>query len=121
MLYLADHPEGAMFWWQLAAGAGHQAAAYCLCLHHLSLGEPDEAAHRLHQLQRSPDGPSDEFVKALERFAGYVARRGSTTGVPTGGLEAEIERLVVTGHDGGLVCRPDQRLAERLHELAGRT
>ncbi|MCX4792083.1 hypothetical protein OG369_40295 [Streptomyces sp. NBC_01221] len=44
-LYLADHPESALFWWQLAAGAGHGAAAYCLYLRHLGLGESREATH----------------------------------------------------------------------------
>ncbi|MCP9994384.1 hypothetical protein LUX09_34245 [Streptomyces albogriseolus] len=48
LLYLTDHRESAQFWWQLAAGAGHRAAAYCLHLHHLALGESREARHWLH-------------------------------------------------------------------------
>ncbi|MFC0602282.1 hypothetical protein [Streptomyces palmae] len=44
ILHLADHPDSAQFWWQYAAGAGDPAAAYCLYLHHMSLGE-DAQAH----------------------------------------------------------------------------
>ncbi|MFD6748149.1 hypothetical protein ACWHA6_36975 [Streptomyces anthocyanicus] len=44
ILQLTDTEEGARFWWQYAAGAGDAAAAYCLYLHHLALGEQDTAA-----------------------------------------------------------------------------
>ncbi|MGW7277420.1 hypothetical protein ACWGIV_03720 [Streptomyces sp. NPDC054844] len=44
ILQLTDTDEGARFWWQYAAGAGQAAAAYCLYLHHLALGERDTAA-----------------------------------------------------------------------------
>ncbi|MGA4803456.1 hypothetical protein [Streptomyces lavendulocolor] len=43
VLQLTDTDDGARFWWQYAAGAGHPAAAYCLYLHHLSLGETHAA------------------------------------------------------------------------------
>ncbi|MER7898888.1 hypothetical protein ABTX62_22945 [Streptomyces sp. NPDC096046] len=43
VLQLTDTDEGARFWWQYAAGAGQAAAAYCLYLHHLALGEEDTA------------------------------------------------------------------------------
>lgn len=119
MLYLADHPESALFWWQLAAGAGHGVAAYCLYLRHLGLGEAREAEHWRQQLQRPSDGPDDEFMSGLDRFTLYIRRHGSPTPVSTGGIEAEIERLADTGDTGGLVCRPDQQLADRLHQLAG--
>jgi hypothetical protein len=39
ILQLADAGDGARFWWQYAAGAGDDAASYCLYLHHLSFGE----------------------------------------------------------------------------------
>ncbi|GAA5076919.1 hypothetical protein [Streptomyces similanensis] len=39
VLQLTDTADGARFWWQYAAGAGQPAAAYCLYLHHLALGE----------------------------------------------------------------------------------
>lgn len=43
VLQLAGREDGARFWWQFAAGAGDAAAAYCLYLHHLALGEAWEA------------------------------------------------------------------------------
>ncbi|MFE3270967.1 hypothetical protein [Streptomyces sp. NPDC059215] len=43
VLQLTDTGEGARFWWQYAAGAGQAAAAYCLYLHHMALGERDTA------------------------------------------------------------------------------
>ncbi|MEU2226434.1 hypothetical protein [Streptomyces sp. NPDC018347] len=43
VLQLTDTGDGARFWWQYAAGAGQPAAAYCLYLHHLALGETHAA------------------------------------------------------------------------------
>jgi hypothetical protein len=61
ILQLTDTEEGARFWWQYAAGAGQAAAAYCLYLHHLALGEEDTADwwHRqTDDVQPSPDVPA---------------------------------------------------------------
>lgn len=61
VLQLTDTDEGARFWWQYAAGGGQAAAAYCLYLHHLALGERDTADwwHRqTDDVQPSPE-PSD--------------------------------------------------------------
>ncbi|MFJ2574733.1 hypothetical protein ACIOYT_30515 [Streptomyces halstedii] len=44
VLQLSDTDDGARFWWQYAAGAGQPAAAYCLYLHHLALGETHVAS-----------------------------------------------------------------------------
>jgi hypothetical protein len=43
VLELTETSEGARFWWEYAAGAGQSAAAYCLYLHHLALGERETA------------------------------------------------------------------------------
>ncbi|MET7930104.1 hypothetical protein ABZT43_40540 [Streptomyces sp. NPDC005349] len=43
VLQLTETSEGARFWWEYAAGAGQPAAAYCLYLHHLALGESETA------------------------------------------------------------------------------
>ncbi|TKS98701.1 hypothetical protein [Streptomyces lasalocidi] len=48
VLQMTDTDDGARFWWQYAAGAGQPAAAYCLYLHHLAVGE-DAPAHWWHQ------------------------------------------------------------------------
>lgn len=61
VLQLTDTDEGARFWWQYAAGAGQAAAAYCLYLHHLALGERDTADfwHRqTDDVQPPPEPPA---------------------------------------------------------------
>ncbi|MCS0635760.1 hypothetical protein NX801_08800 [Streptomyces sp. LP05-1] len=123
-LYLAHHPDSARFWWQLAAGAGHLGAAYCLHLHHLSCGETSEAALWRDQvaglLEEDQDDTLPEgFIAVLENFTAYRARTRTRTPVPTGGLEAEFARMTEDDH-GGIVGPPDRRLAQRLQELAGR-
>ncbi|MFF8917429.1 hypothetical protein ACF08M_30010 [Streptomyces sp. NPDC015032] len=125
MLYLAHQPESARFWWRFAAGAGHGGAAYCLYLDHLGLGEDREARFWKRQVTtlfrtgpiRTPAIDPDEFLEALETFTGYSARHYTCRTVPTRRLEAEFERLADQDTDG-LVCRPDARLADRIHELA---
>ncbi|MEU3521739.1 hypothetical protein ABZ770_42035 [Streptomyces sp. NPDC006654] len=60
VLQLTDTDDGARYWWQYAAGAGQPAAAYCLYLHHLALGERATAAwwHRqTDDVQPPPDVP----------------------------------------------------------------
>lgn len=119
MLHLADHPESAQFWWQLAAGAGKGAAAYCLYLHHLGRGENPEATHWLHQLQHNLDGPDDAFVTWMGEFAVYVRRNcpPQTAGQP--GISAEVERLAARDDtDAVLVCRPEREIADRLQHFA---
>ncbi|WP_069816424.1 hypothetical protein [Streptomyces sp. TP-A0874] len=113
LLYLSDHPESAQFWWQLAAGAGHLRAAYCLHLHHLSLGEMREAAFWEGQLPHAPDGPGEI------QSTGHGFTHAIPAPVPSG-LRDELERLATDGDVGVLVCRPDRRLADRLQDLTGR-
>lgn len=128
MLYLAHHPESARFWWRFAAGAGNSGAAYCLYLDHLSLGDDRDARFWKRQVTslvvRSIPGRGfefdpEEFLGALEHFTGYSARHHISRTVPTGGMEAAFDRLTDQHTDDGLVC-PDARLADRIHELAGR-
>ncbi|MEU9575554.1 hypothetical protein AB0D62_38155 [Streptomyces massasporeus] len=67
VLQLTDTDEGARFWWQYAAGAGQAAAAYCLYLHHLALGERDTADfwHRqTDDVQPAPDPPAFDHAGA---------------------------------------------------------
>ncbi|MGY0055119.1 hypothetical protein ACWY4P_00765 [Streptomyces sp. LZ34] len=118
MLYLTGHPESAEFWWKLAAGAGHRAAAYCLHLRHVELGEDREAQHWLHQLIQCMNENDDGFFEALETVAKYVRTNGSAASAPTGCLEAEVERLASRAPGCGIVRRPDRRLADRFHRFA---
>ena len=118
MLYLAGHPESALFWWQLAAGAGHRAAAYCLHLHHLEVGELKEADHWLDQLQQEDDAPDIGFLMAVEQFAGYVRRHCATAPAlrPQPGLTEEVERLATREDDGRVLVLPERELADRLQD-----
>jgi hypothetical protein len=123
-LYLARHPESARFWWRFAAGAGHNGAAYCLYLDHLGLGEEREARFWRKQVTTTlfRSGPSpdpEEFLKALDSLTGYFVRNPTCRAVTTGRLEADAERVVDRFTDG-LVCRPDARIADHIHTLAGR-
>ncbi|MFC8668794.1 hypothetical protein [Streptomyces sp. NPDC057199] len=125
LLYLTEHRESAQFWWQLAAGAGHRAAAYCLHLHHLALGETREARHWLHEVTHDvldSEAPDDAFLSCLETVALYVRKNGSSlTSAPTGGLEMEVDRLaaLMTG-SCIIVRRPDRQLAHQLHDFTRR-
>lgn len=125
LLYLTEHPESAQFWWQLAAGAGERTAAYCLHLHHIERGEPREARHWFHQATRdrgeagAASPPDDGFFAFLDVFTQYVRKHGSSVGIPTASLAAEVDRLASRSRDAcGIVSRPDRRLADHLHDVA---
>jgi hypothetical protein len=125
LLHLTGHPESAQFWWQLAAGAGRRAAAYCLHLHHLALGETREAQHWLHEVTDNvleTEAPDSTFLATLEAVATYVRRTGSTlTSAPTGGLEMEVDRLAAAKADSCIIVqRPDRRLADLLYDFTRR-
>ncbi|WP_444468390.1 hypothetical protein ACR31U_35440 (plasmid) [Streptomyces rochei] len=125
LLHLTDHHESAQFWWQLAAGAGHRAAAYCLHLHHLALGESREARHWLYVVTDDvidTDTPNDVFLATLEAVAAYVRRTGtSSANAPTAGLEMEVDRLAAAETGSCIIVqRPDRRLADRLHDFTRR-
>jgi hypothetical protein len=125
LLHLTDHHESAQFWWQLAAGAGHRAAAYCLHLHHLALGETREARHWLYVVTDDvidTDTPNDVFLATLEAVAAYVRRTGtSSANAPTAGLEMEVDRLAAAETGSCIIVqRPDRRLADRLHDFTRR-
>ncbi|SOD63677.1 hypothetical protein SAMN06297387_11232 [Streptomyces zhaozhouensis] len=90
-LQLAGQEDSARFWWQFAAGAGDGAAAYCLYLHHLTLGEEWEAelwhrqadpAHHPHPADDElPDGSSPGLVlrvlALLHRGEDYLTEAAS--------------------------------------------
>ncbi|MFG2716399.1 hypothetical protein ACGFX2_38645 [Streptomyces goshikiensis] len=73
VLQLTDTDDGARFWWQYAAGAGQPAAAYCLYLHHLALGETHTARWwrtQTDQTQTDPANPDAPAVHTTIRFDG---------------------------------------------------
>ncbi|MFI5689952.1 hypothetical protein [Streptomyces sp. NPDC051636] len=59
LLYLCDYTDGARFWWQFAAGAGDEAAEYCLFLNHAQHGESHDAEHWGRQLARHGFAPEE--------------------------------------------------------------
>ncbi|MGP3966605.1 hypothetical protein [Streptomyces sp. 6N223] len=81
VLQLAGREDGARFWWQFAAGAGDAAAAYCLYLHHLTLGEAWEAELWRRQADRG-DGPkADAGESGVGADAGVGEEDGSSPGL----------------------------------------
>ncbi|MFH8993062.1 hypothetical protein [Streptomyces sp. NPDC017940] len=112
-----QHPESAQFWWQLAAGAGHRASAYCLHLHHTALGEQREASHWLHQvIYDLGEKLDDAYFEKVEAITRYLYPRPAGTAPLTGGLEMEVDRLADDGAPCVIVPRPDRRLAQALRE-----
>ncbi|WP_073788937.1 hypothetical protein [Streptomyces uncialis] len=86
LLQLKAGDEAARFWWQYAAGAGDQAAVYCLYLHHLSLGE---------------DGPASWWYvqrpgARLTEPSAVGGPRGLLTGLPEGVLDLEAADASLT-------------------------
>ncbi|MFD4528485.1 hypothetical protein ACFWP7_32125 [Streptomyces sp. NPDC058470] len=63
-LHLAGVADGARFWWQYAAGAGHTPAAYCLSLHHHARGEAHAAAFWYDQTGLDATTDSDPLTVA---------------------------------------------------------
>ncbi|MEU7337338.1 hypothetical protein [Streptomyces sp. NPDC007074] len=139
VLQLTDTAEGARFWWQYAAGAGQAAAAYCLYLHHLALGEWDTADwwHRqADDVQPPPEPPSwddgtswnpaehritsastTQFMRILRQLAKQTVRSRPAT---VSKLMAYIPTAVTTGYlrepDSELPL-PGQEFARRINAL----
>ncbi|WP_265568936.1 RNA polymerase sigma factor [Streptomyces hygroscopicus] len=119
VLQLTDTDGGARFWWQYAAGAGQAAAAYCLYLHHLSLGEDDTARWWHHQTDdvhptpptdspsqrgRIDTAPTSTLLRILRRLAAQTTRRPRSAAV-TG-----LMKFVPTAVAVGYLREPDMEL-----------
>ncbi|TXS44081.1 hypothetical protein EAO75_30205 [Streptomyces sp. uw30] len=82
VLQLTDTDDGARYWWQYAAGAGQPAAAYCLYLHHLSLGERAAAAwwHRqTDDVQPPPEVPARAHSSISQPVRSWFAHDADTS------------------------------------------
>ncbi|MDG5809108.1 hypothetical protein P9869_42180 [Streptomyces ossamyceticus] len=120
MLHLAGHPHSAQFWWELAAGADHTGAVYCLYLHHLGQGATTEATHWLDQLRQYRSFIDDIFLLGIGHFTKWVYDNHPPAAHPD--LVEEVVRLAMHDDtDQPLVCRPERQIAERLHHLARQT
>lgn len=119
MLHLADHPQSAQFWWELAAGAGHLGAAYCLYLHHTAQGARAQATHWLDQLRLQAIDLDEEFFDGAARFTQWMHEHRPPAAHPS--LVDEVFRLALHhSDDQPLVCRPERQIADRLHHLTAR-
>ncbi|MFI7352179.1 hypothetical protein ACIBSR_38735 [Streptomyces sp. NPDC049936] len=116
MLHLADHPQSAQFWWELAAGAGHLGATYCLYLHHTAQGARTQATHWLDQLRLQAIDLDEEFLLGAARFTQWMHEHRPPTAHPS--LIDEVVRLALHHNDDQpLVCRPERQIADRLHHI----
>ncbi|MFD3622408.1 hypothetical protein ACFWWT_46125 [Streptomyces sp. NPDC058676] len=112
MLHLAGHPLSAQFWWELAAGADHVGAVYCLYLHHLGQGAGPEALHWIHSLRWRHADIDEVFLLGTGRFMEWMYAHRPPTAHPD--LLGEVVRLALREDDRFLVCRPERQLADRL-------
>ncbi len=119
VLQLTDTDDGARFWWQYAAGAGQAAAAYCLYLHHLALGEDDAARwwHRqtddIHPLphddstvdrDRIDTAPTSTILRVLRHLARQTDRG------PRSAIVRELMKYVPVAVATGYLREPDIEL-----------
>ncbi|MFC0843567.1 hypothetical protein ACFH04_07455 [Streptomyces noboritoensis] len=131
VLQLTDTSDGARFWWEYAAGAGQSAAAYCLYLHHLALGECETADwwhHQADTVSLPPGAPAPEpeadvcasgdwhagnhrlthtstttILRVLRHLAKYTAR-------PRPAVVTELMAYVPTAVAVGYLRQPDMDL-----------
>ncbi|MFE4975002.1 hypothetical protein ACFRAR_23230 [Kitasatospora sp. NPDC056651] len=107
LLYATGKEEGAEFWWRFAAGSGSGTAAYCLHLHHLMLGETDDADYwrawsdQLATAERPPGPRTLRMTRPLlpddvRRHILSRVHRGLAPQLPPA-LVAVIDRLPVQG------------------------
>ncbi|MDG5808578.1 hypothetical protein P9869_39225 [Streptomyces ossamyceticus] len=109
LLDLARKPDGALWWWQFAAGAGNATAAYCLYLLHSRRGERREAAHWWYQHRAlAPEG----LDLPPEPTCSNVA---DSRGV----LRQAVARLKVD-EAAGEFHHPDHYLVDQIEELVNR-
>ncbi|MYW06718.1 hypothetical protein [Streptomyces sp. SID3343] len=97
LLYLAGRPDGAVFWWRYAAGAGEPGAVRCLVLFNRVEDEPDIAAH-WHCFLDSP---------ALPATPATIEDEDATSAA-----RAEVDIEIVEHPEFGEICIPNMARAE---------
>jgi hypothetical protein len=140
-LHLAGVDDGARFWWQYAAGAGHGPAAYCLSLHHHARGEAHAAAFWYEQTGLDQAVEADTFpvagvcpplnarfdasVPTVLRILSHLAAPGRRR-LPhrADAVTNYVARAVAHGyrrHPGVEIPVPEPRFADRVSFLLGTT
>jgi hypothetical protein len=123
VLHLAGREDSARFWWQYAAGADDVAASYCLYLHHMTLGETEEAdwwqdqVSPLHGAELRSDG-ADRYALALgwTTCLRIVVRHRAFTDATTAAL-AYVRNAVQFVDDDLDLPLPDDGFAERIEQI----
>lgn len=125
VLHLAGREESARFWWQYAAGADDVAASYCLYLHHMALGETEEAEwwqDQVTPLWRRLDTDATGQTGSPYAFTGWasclqiVARHRAFTDATTQAL-AYVRNAVKFVDDDLPLPLPDAGFAQRMEEI----
>jgi TPR repeat protein len=110
LLDLARKPDGALWWWQFAAGAGNVTAAYCLHLLHTRRGDLRDAAHWWYQHRAL--GPDDLDLPPSQTYGGPDTSAGV--------LQQAVDRLRVD-EAAGEFHHPDRHLADQIEALVNRS
>ncbi|MDX2836999.1 hypothetical protein ACH3XX_44025 [Streptomyces scabiei] len=105
LLDLAKKPDGALWWWQFAAGAGNATAAYCLYLFHTRRGDLRDAAHWWYQ-HRALGPDLDLPLTGIHTKASDSSKA----------LRQAVGRLRVE-EAAGEFHHPDPRLADQIEDL----
>ncbi|SDN01064.1 hypothetical protein [Actinacidiphila guanduensis] len=124
VLHLAGREDSARFWWQYAAGADDVAASYCLYLHHMALGEIEEAdwwQDQVDPLRGRPlgTGSADRYAHTLgwASCLHVVARRKGFTDAARAAL-AYVRHAVRFVDDDVDLPLPDDGFAERIEQIS---
>lgn len=124
VLHLAGRQGSARFWWQYAAGADDVAASYCLYLHHMALGEIEEAIWWQDQVdplrgrELGSDG-TDRYAFAFgwTTCLQVVVRHKAFTDATNAAL-AYVRSAVRFVDDDIDLPLPDDGFAQRIEEIA---
>lgn len=124
VLHLAGREGSARFWWQYAAGADDVAASYCLYLHHMALGETEEAVWWQDQVDPvrgrelgSEDPDRYAFALGWTTCLQIVARHKEFTDATNAAL-AYVRSAVRFVDDDIDLPLPDAGFAQRMEEIA---
>ncbi|TJZ58686.1 hypothetical protein FCH28_00420 [Streptomyces piniterrae] len=122
VLHLANRADSAQFWWQFAAGAGDTGAACCLYLHHMALGEEQEAqlwygqAAMEVQTSRTPEWADRRDVLAALRILELLRENNAHRSAAATAVIAYVPDALGFVDDVELPL-PDADFASRIEEL----
>ncbi|WP_306318116.1 MULTISPECIES: hypothetical protein [unclassified Streptomyces] len=107
VLQLTDTNDGARSWWEYAAGAGMPAAAYCLYLHHLALGERDTAAWWHTQSEDVRPAPRQDCQSSTGTLLRVLRQLTRSTHRPRSAVVRDLMNYIPTAVASGYLREPD--------------